>query len=101
MWFVVGLLLGALILAGVLWLRSRGFAVRWYEWTLAVLGLLLLMFSLQNFWSTQSEHWSIGTPYTFLLVFGIPAAVLLMLAVLLIAWRYLKSTRASGKAAGA
>lgn len=90
MWFIMGLAIGALILAGALLLRGRGFSVRWYEWALALLGLLLLMFSLQNYWATRAEHWSSGTPFTFLLIFGVPGLALLLLAVALALWRYLR-----------
>ena len=97
MWFAVGLLVGAAILAAALWLRSRGFSIKWYEWLLAVVGLMLLTFSLQNYWATSSEHWSSGTPLTFLLVFGIPAVVLLLIAVILTGWRYARRKRAPAR----
>ena len=95
--FVIGLLIGALILAMSLWLRARGFVIRWYEWLLAGLGLFLLTFSMQNYWATSAEHWSRGTPLTFLLVFGLPALVLLLLALSLTGWRYFRLKRATGK----
>ncbi len=90
MWFVAGLLLGALVLALALWLRWRGFLVRWYEWLLAGIGLALMIFALQNFWATSAEHWSFGTPLTFLMVFGLPALVLLLLAIFSAGWRYFR-----------
>ena len=82
-----------------IWLRGRDFTVRWYEWLLAILGLLLLMFSLQNYWATRAEHWSIGTAYTFLVVFGIPALVLIALSIFLTGWRYFRFVKAPRPAA--
>jgi uncharacterized membrane protein len=93
MWFAVGLLVGAVILAAALWLRARGFVIRWYEWLLAVVGLMLLTFSLQNYWATSAEHWSSGTPLTFLLVFGIPGILFLLLSGALTAWRYFRTKK--------
>jgi len=87
MWFLAGILFSVIITTLYLWLRSAHIEIKWYEWLIAAIGLALLLFGLQNYWATQAEHWSMGTPLTFLLVFDLPALFLLLLAVLLPWWR--------------
>jgi hypothetical protein len=96
MWFLVGMLLGASTLALALWLRGRNIVVKWYEWLIAAVALLSLLFGLQNFWATRAEHWNSGTPLTFLLVFGLPGLVLMVVSILLVCWRYYRSRKVSG-----
>jgi uncharacterized membrane protein len=94
MWFLVGMLLGALVLALALWLRKGNVAVKWYEWLIAAIALVLMLFGLQNYWATRAEHWNSGTPLTFLLVFCLPAAIILLVAIFLPGWRYYRNRRA-------
>ncbi len=89
-WLIVSMLFGAVFLALSLWLRWHRIVVKWYDWLIAATGLVLLIFSLQNFWATKAEHWSFGTPLTFLLVFGLPGGILMILAGLLSWWRYFR-----------
>jgi uncharacterized integral membrane protein len=52
LWLILGLLLGA----GIYWLASRtSFGLSWYEWVLAVLGVILIMFAIQNYGASQVE----------------------------------------------
>jgi hypothetical protein len=87
MWFLVVVLLGIIILALSFRLHSRRVHVKWYEWLIAIIGLGLLLFGLQNYWATRTEHWSSGTPLTFLLVFSLPASFLLLLVGFMVWWR--------------
>jgi len=87
MWFLAGILLSVIIIVLYLWLHSARVVVKWYEVLIAAVGLALLLFGLQNYWATQAEHWSTGTPFTFLLVFGVPGLILLALDALLLWWR--------------
>lgn len=87
MWFLAGVLFSVIITMLYLWLRSAHIAIKWYEALIGAAGLALLLFGLQNYWATQAEHWSKGTPFTFLLVFGVPGLTLLALAALLLGWR--------------
>ena len=91
MWFLAGILLSAVMIVLYLWLRGAHVVVKWHEWLIAATGLALLLFGLQNYWATQAEHWSKGTPFTFLLVFGVPGLALLALATLLLWWRYFQN----------
>jgi len=92
MWLVIGLILGIVLVALVFWLRSRKIRVAWYEWLLGVLGLLSMVFSLQNYQASVAAFESTA-PGMFLLVFGLPGLILVLLAVALALWRYSRSTR--------
>ncbi len=89
MWLIAGLLLGVALVALVLWLRSRNIAVAWYEWLLLALGLVLLIFTAQNYFTSRAEFEPIA-PGMFLLVFGLPALGLMLIAALLVWWRQLR-----------
>ena len=85
MWFVAGLVLGAGIVALVLWLRARRIAVSWYEWLMGTLGLLLLLWTVHDFFASMAEYNEIAA-WTFLWMLGGPALILLALALFL-PWR--------------
>jgi hypothetical protein len=90
MWLIFGLVVGAGLVALILWLRSREIAVTWYEWLIGILGLLLVLFTLQNFIASFAEHEEVAA-WTFLWIFGVPAVVLLAIASLLPWLRYRKT----------
>ena len=48
MWLIIGLVIGDGLLALIPWLRNRKIMVTWYEWLIGTLGLLLLLFTIQN-----------------------------------------------------
>jgi len=98
MWVVIGLVVAIVFLVMALWLRTREIALTWYEWLLGALGLVLLLFSLQNFFASAAELEPIA-PGMFLLVFGLPALVLLAVAFFLPLWRYYRSVN-RGKESG-
>ena len=85
MWFIVALIVGAGVLALAWWLNSRNLKMKWYVWFIGIIGLLLLMFTIQNYFGSIDEFQS-GPAAKFWLVTGLPAIILLGVAVLL-AWR--------------
>ena len=85
MWLIIGLVIGAGLLALVFWLRSRRIVVKWYEWLFGVIGLGLILFTAQNFDASLAEHEEIAA-WMFLPVFGLPSIILLAIASLL-TWR--------------
>ena len=91
--FFYGVLLGVLILLLVWWLRRQKIGVKWYEWLVAGVGLLLMIFGWQNFVATRAEHWNPDTPITFLLVFGLTGLVLVGLANGLVIWRWYRGRK--------
>ena len=85
MWFIIALILGAVVAALVLLLRSRDIKVSWYEWLIGIVGLFLLLFTIQNYFASLNEFESEAATM-FLLVTGLPALILIAVAASL-AWR--------------
>lgn len=73
----------------VLWLRSRKIAITWYEWLIAALGLALLLIAFENYFES-SAGFEPTAPGMFLLIFGLPGILLLVIAAALVAWRQLR-----------
>lgn len=79
MWFFIGLVVGALIL-GLAWLLKRNnFSLNWYEWLIGIIGLALLLFTIQNFFGSFAEIES-KAAYMFLLVTGLPSLIFLAIS---------------------
>ncbi len=86
MWLIIGLIAGAAVLGLVLWMRGRDISVKWYDWLIGAIGLLLLLFTIQNFAGSLAELESTAANM-FLLVSGLPAIILLAVAWQLVARR--------------
>jgi len=89
MWFFAGILLAAILILLVLWLRSHKIAITWYEWTIAALGLALLLIALQNYFASSAGYEPIA-PGMFLLIFGLPGILLFAIAAVLVSLRQLR-----------
>ena len=76
MWLIIGIIVGALILGLAMWLRSRSMSMTWYEWLIGIIGLALLLFTVQNYFGSQAEL-EPKAATMFLLVTGLPALILL------------------------
>jgi len=79
MWFIIGLVIGAGLLTLALWLHSRKIKVTWYEWLIGAIGMLLLLFMIQNIVGSIAEMETIAA-WQFLWLIGLPAIILLALA---------------------
>jgi hypothetical protein len=86
MMFIVGIIVGIAVLAVLAWLRSKNIALKWYEWLIGILGLLALAFTVQNFFASFIEL-EPDAAWMFLLLTGLPAIILLVVAWRLIARR--------------
>jgi hypothetical protein len=86
MWLIIGLIAGAAVLGLVVWMRGRNIAITWYEGLIGALGLVLLLFTIQNFAGSLAELESTAANM-FLLVTGLPALILLAVTWQLIARR--------------
>ena len=85
MWLIIGIILGAIVLGLLYWIRSKDIKVSWYEYLIGVIGLLLLLFTIQNFAGSFTEI-EPAAAWMFWVVTGIPALILLTVAGSL-AWR--------------
>ena len=86
MWFIIALVLGIGVAWLVMFLRSRNIKVTWYEWLIGVVGLLVLLFTIQNFVTAFAEV-EPKAAWLFLPVVGLPAILLLVVAWRLVARR--------------
>jgi hypothetical protein len=86
LWLILGLIVGAGILAVALWSNNRGVSIKWYDWVIGVIGLLLLLFTIQNYFGSNAELEPTAANL-FLLVTGLPAIILMVIAWQLIARR--------------
>jgi uncharacterized membrane protein len=79
MWFLIALILGALVGGLLLWMRSRSMSLTWYEWVIGVIGLLMVLFGVQNYFGSVAEVELNAAPM-YLLVVALPGLVLLAIA---------------------
>jgi len=80
MWLAIGLILGIGIVILVLLLRQWRISVHWYEWFTGALGIALGLFALQNYTASLAEFELVAAQRS-LLIFGLPASLLLILAL--------------------
>jgi uncharacterized membrane protein len=83
MWLFIGLFFGAAVIFAWAMLKNRGITVTWYEWLLAIIGLALIFFTIQNYFASLEEFWPIAANW-FLLIAGLPGLIFLALAGTLI-----------------
>jgi uncharacterized membrane protein YeaQ/YmgE (transglycosylase-associated protein family) len=79
MWFVIALILGGLVGAFALWMLSKDMKMAWYTWLIGIVGLFLLLFTIQNYVGSVNEFEN-SAASMFLVVMGIPSVVLLAVA---------------------
>jgi hypothetical protein len=79
MWFITGIVLGALLLGLFVYLKSKNIMLNWYEWLIGIVGLVLLILTAQNFFGLFAEF-EPAAAWKFLLVIGLPALILLAVA---------------------
>ena len=85
-----GLVLGIGGTLGVTWLRAKNISVKWYDWIIGVIGLLLFLFALQNFFAAFADFES-GPAWVYIWAIGIPAIVIMGVFAFQV-WRYSRST---------
>lgn len=85
-WFIIG----GLLVAGIAFLinviRKNNVSVRWYEWLIGILGMVLFLFTIQNFY-TAFEELAPKAAWMFLLVTGLPSLILMAISWQLVARR--------------
>ncbi|MBC8331324.1 MAG: dehalogenase [Anaerolineae bacterium] len=76
MWLILGLVLGA----GVYWLvTTEKVKLTWYEWVLVVVGVILLLYGIENYSASQLELEPRAGGFL-LLIFGLPGLILAAVA---------------------
>lgn len=85
-----GLLVGGLVWL-VLWIRSASILVKWYEWLIGAIGLLIGIVAVENFFSAFVELEG-QAAWLYILVFGLPALILLAVSVQLVFRRHQASS---------
>ncbi len=90
LWFILGLVLGAGLLALIYLIITRKIVVKWYEWLLGAIGLLLLLFMIQNILGSVKETETTAA-WQFLWLIGLPAVIFTALAWWL-PWRRYRKT---------
>lgn len=78
MWFAT-LVIGFAAAAAIFFMRSKNIKLSWYEWLIGVIGLLLVLFSIQNFLAVRAEF-ETKAANMFILAVGLPGLVLLAVA---------------------
>lgn len=73
-----GILLGIVLVGLFIWFRSKNMSLTWYEWLMGIVGMILLFFTVQNFFGSLAES-EFEPAYMILLFMGIPTVVLLIL----------------------
>lgn len=79
MWFIIGIILGIVLFSFAAHLHNKKITITWYEWTIGIAGLLLLLFTLQNFISSFKEMEPTAA-WMFVLIAGLPSLILLAVA---------------------
>jgi hypothetical protein len=91
MLFIIGLAVGAALMWLVLWLQSKEITIRWYEWLLAGLGFVLLVWAVNDYFGSIAEH-NQAAAGVILGLLGTPAIILLGMAVFL-PWRRIRRSQ--------
>ena len=75
-WLIAGLVLGA----AIFWLATGSqVKLTWYEWVIGVLGIILILFAIQNYSASQVEL-EAKAAGLLLLIFGLPGLILAVVA---------------------
>ncbi len=87
MWLflIAGLIIGAGLIGLELWTRNQNIVVTWYDRLIGAIGLLLILFTIQNYFGSLAELEPTAANL-FLLISGLPGVILAAVAAALI-WR--------------
>lgn len=67
------------MLGVIWWSKKNSFSLTWYEWLIGAIGVLMLLFTVQNYFGSLAEI-EPKAASLFLLVTGLPSLVLLAIA---------------------
>lgn len=95
-WLIIGLVLGAAGWWLVSWTRSNKINVKWYEWVLIVLAVLMAALTVMDY-TTLTREMEPAAAGVILWLYGIPALLLAAIAVGLIWWQNNKKAAVAPK----
>ena len=81
-----GIAIGGGVLLLVNWTRSRNIATKWYDWLIGIVGIALLVFTIQNYTGSMAENEPAAANFL-ALMWGTPAIILLAVAATLFSRR--------------
>ena len=70
-----GILIGVASAASYFSLKAKGISLKWYEWPLAIIVVLLLVFTVQNFFGSLAEM-EVRAAGLLLVFMGVPTVIL-------------------------
>lgn len=74
-WIIFAFFLGAALVWFLVWLQKTQRSLKWYEWLIGILGIMLLIGSVQHYLGSVREDYL--TPGVIgAMIFGIPALIL-------------------------
>jgi len=82
-WFFMGAVISGCLVWLVSWLRKNDVSVRWYEWLMGALGIIVLAFMAQNMWSALAEFENKAV-WMYLVILGLPGLLLLLASIQLV-----------------
>ena len=85
-WTLFTIILVAALTLLVIYVFNKKMVVKWWEWVLFGIGILLFVFALQNFFGAMMEGES-KPAFMFLWTLGIPALILLIVPIVLVRLR--------------
>ena len=78
-WFISGAIIFGSLVWLFFWTHNHKISIPWYGWIIGGLGIIVLFFAVQNFWSGLTEFEN-RAAWLFLLLFGLPGILLIALA---------------------
>jgi hypothetical protein len=78
LWIGIALIVGIGLTLFIKWAKESNIKIKWYEWLSVFVGIVLLAFTIQNFYGAFQEK-VVKAAFMFLLLPGVPALILLVL----------------------
>ena len=89
-WTIFTVVLVAALTLMVTFVINKGISVKWWEWVFFGVGVLLLVFALQNFFGVMLEG-ETKASWMFAWTLGIPALILIITPIVLVQLRRAQS----------
>jgi uncharacterized membrane protein len=91
MWLVSGAIAAAFLFLMAGFFKSKGHTVKWYAWLTGIIGVVLVLFTAQNYFGSQAEFWP-KAANLFLVIGGLPALIFLV-----VTWQLIVRSKQTAK----